>query len=96
MIIENESFESVDDPLNAHRAAGCETTLVPDIPRIIEDDNVIIPPGQGKTRVSVFNDDHCEKLSFPYLFPTRKFAYKVKREISLSPVKYFNQQQSLA
>ena len=91
MIVENESFESADDPLNAHRAAGYETTLVPEIPRIIEDDNVIMAPGQIKTPVSVLNDDHCDELAFPYLFPTGKFGYKVKREIPLSPVKYFNQ-----
>ena len=91
LIVENESFESVDDPLNAHRAAGYETTLVPEIPRIIEDDNVIMAPGQIKTPVSVLNDDHCDELAFPYLFPTGKFGYKVKREIPLSPVKYFNQ-----
>ena len=30
-IVKNESFESVDDPLNAHRAAGHETTLAPEI-----------------------------------------------------------------
>ena len=57
-IVKNEIFESVDDPLNAHRDAGYETTPVPEIPRIIEDDNVIMAPGQGKTPVSVLNDDH--------------------------------------
>ena len=57
-IVENESFVSVDGPLNAHRAAVYETTLVPEIPRIIEDDNVIMAPGQGKTPVSVLNDVH--------------------------------------
>ena len=81
----------MDDPLNAHRAAGYETTLVPEIPRIIEDDNVIMVPGQGKTPVSILNDDHCEELAFPYLFPTGNFGYKVKCEVLLSPVKYFNQ-----
>ena len=90
-IVENESFESVDDPLNAHRAGGYETTLVPEIRRITEDDNVIMAPDQGKTPVSVLNDDHCEELAFPYLFSTGKFGYKVKREIPLSPVRYFNQ-----
>ena len=81
----------MDDPLNAHRVAGSETTFVPNIPRITEDDNVIMPPGQGKTPVSVLNDDHCEKLAFPYLFPTGNLGYKVKRELPLSRVKYFNQ-----
>ena len=83
MIVENESFESVDDPLNAHRAAGYETTLIPEIPIIIEDVNVIMVPGLGKTPVSVLNDDHCEELAFPYLFLTGKFGYKVKHEMPL-------------
>ena len=89
-VVENESFESVDDPLNAHRAAGYETTLVPEIPRITEEDNVIMAPVQDKTSFSIMNDDHCEELAFPCLFPTGRFSYKVKREVSLSPVKYFN------
>ena len=79
------------NPLNGHRAAGYETTLVPEITWIIEDDNVIMAPGQGKTPMSVLNDDHCEELAFPYLFSTGKFGYKVKHESTLSPIKYFNQ-----
>ena len=82
-VVENESFESVDDALNAHWAAGYETTLVPEIPRIIEDDNVIMAPGQGKSPVSILIDDQCEELAFPYLFPTGRFGYKVKREVPL-------------
>ena len=90
-IVENESFESVDDPLNAHRAAGYQTILVPEIPRVTEDDNLIMTPGQGKNPVSVLNHDYCEKLEFSYLLLTGKFGYKVKREMLLSPVKCFNQ-----
>ena len=70
-IVENESFESVDDPLNAYRAAAYGATLAPGVPRITEDDNVIIAPGQSKT----------EELASPYLFSTGKFGYKVKREV---------------
>ena len=69
-IVHNESFESVDDPLNAHRPAGYGTTPVPEIPRTINDDNVIMAPGQGKTPVSILNDNHCEELTFLYLFET--------------------------
>ena len=57
----------------------------------LEDDNVVMVPDQGKTLISILNDDHYEELVFPYLFPTGKFGYKVKREVPLSPVKYFNQ-----
>ena len=35
-IVGNESFESVDDPLNAHRAAGYATTFNTENPRISE------------------------------------------------------------
>ena len=81
----------MDDPLNLHRAAANETTLIPEIPGIIDEDNITIAPGQGKTPLSILHDDYCEKLAFPYLFPTEKFGYKLKREVPLSPVKYFNQ-----
>ncbi|XP_057316777.1 uncharacterized protein LOC130657796 [Hydractinia symbiolongicarpus] len=37
------------------------------------------------------NDQFCEELAHPYLFPTGKFGYKVERDIKLSPTKYFNQ-----
>ena len=36
-------------------------------------------------------DEKCEELAHPFLFPTGKFGYRVKRDIKLSPVKYFNQ-----
>ena len=39
----------------------------------MENDNVTMAQGQGKTPVSVLNDVHCEELAFPYLFPTGKF-----------------------
>ena len=81
----------MDDPLNLHRVAANETTLISEIPGIIDEDNITIAPGQGKTLLSIVRDDYCEELAFPYLLPTGKFGYKVKREVSFSPVKYFNQ-----
>ena len=45
--IETE-FASVEDPLNMHRTASNETTLVSDILNIINEEDVIIAPGQGK------------------------------------------------
>ena len=38
-------FALVEDPLNMHRTASNEISLVSDIPNIINDENVIIPPG---------------------------------------------------
>ena len=73
------------------RAAGYKTTLVSQVPRIIEDDNVIMAPGPGKTPVSELNHGHCEELAFPYLLLTGTFGYKVKLGIPLSHAKCFNQ-----
>ena len=44
-------FASVEDPLNIHRTASYETTLVSEIPNIINDKNVIIASGQGKKQL---------------------------------------------
>ena len=41
-------FASVEDTLNMHRTASNETTLVSDIPNIINEEDVIIAPEQGK------------------------------------------------
>ena len=48
-IISNETeHDSVEDPLSMHRTASNETALVSEISYIINDENVIIAPGQGK------------------------------------------------
>ena len=65
--------------------------MVYEIPNIVENENLIVAPCQGKTPVAIANDEFCEELAFPYLFPSGKFGYKVKRESALFPVKYFNQ-----
>ena len=33
----------------------------------------------------------CEELGHPHLFLYGKFAFQIKRQIPLSPIKYFNQ-----
>ena len=45
---ETSEFASVEDPLNMHRTAINETTLVSQIPNMINEENVIIAPGQEK------------------------------------------------
>ena len=42
-------FASLEDPLNIHRIASNETTLVSEILNIINDENVTTTPRQGKT-----------------------------------------------
>ena len=50
-IISNETeYGSVDDPLSNHTNGSNETTLVSEIPCIINDENVIIAPGQRKAQ----------------------------------------------
>ena len=68
---------SVEDPLSMHRTGSNETTLVLEIPSIINDENVIIAPGQGKKTVSVSisNNEFWEEQAFPYLFLKGKFGY---------------------
>ena len=83
-------FASVEDPLNMHRNATYETTLVFEIPSIISDENVIIATGQGEKPVSVLSDEFCEKQTFAYLFAEGKFGYNAPRDIPLSPDRYFN------
>ena len=43
-----KEYASVEDPLNMHRTASNETNLVSEIPNIINEENVIAAPGQGK------------------------------------------------
>ena len=75
-----------------HSSSAAETRLVSTCPQInVNSEFIDIAPGKEKLPKSVLNDEHCEKLSFPHLFPTGKFGYKVRRKMPLSPVKYFNQ-----
>ena len=39
----------------------------------------------------ILQDDYCEEMAYPHLFPTDKFGYKVKRKFHLTHSKYFNQ-----
>ena len=41
-----------------HRTVSHETTLVSEIPNIINEGDVIIAPGQGKKPVSILNDEY--------------------------------------
>lgn len=43
----------------------------------------------GKTLFSILNDEYYEELIFQYSFSTGKFGFRVKWEVSISPVKWF-------
>ena len=91
-IISNETeYGSVEDPLSTHTTGSNETALFPEIPSIINDENVIVAPGQGKKPVSILNDEFREEQAFSYLYPKGKFVYKAPRDIPISPARYFNQ-----
>ena len=49
-----------------------------------------IAPGEGKHPVHFVQDQHCEELAFPVLFPMGRFGYQVERRVKLSPTTYFN------
>ena len=76
-VISNETeYGLVEDLLSMHSTGSNETVLVSEIPSIINDENVIIAPGQGKKPVSILSDEFCEEQAFPYLLPKGKFGYK--------------------
>ena len=74
-----------------HRDGSNETAPVSEIPYIINDENVIIAPGQGKIPISILNDEFFEEHACPYLLAKGKFGYEAPRDIPVSPAQYFNQ-----
>ena len=85
------SFVSIEDPRNMHRTASHETTLVSEIPNIINVGNVIIAPRQGKKSVSISSNEFCEEQAFPYLLPKGKFRYNASQDIPIKSDRYINQ-----
>ena len=73
-----------------HRTASIETTLISDIPIIIDEKNFIIAPGQGKNSVLILSDELCKEQAFPYVLPKGKFRYNAPRDIPIRPARYFN------
>ena len=67
-------FALVEHLLNMQRTASNETTLVSEIPNIINGENTIIAPGQVKTSVSILSDEFCIEQVFCYLLPMSKFG----------------------
>ena len=61
-------YTLVEDLKNIHRSKSCETTSVAQIPKLINQRNVIIASGQ----VSILSDKFSEEQAFPYLLPMDK------------------------
>ena len=56
--VSNETeYSSVKDPLSMRRTGSNETALISEIPHIINDENVVIAPWQGKRQASILNDE---------------------------------------
>ena len=73
--------DSVEVPLNTHRATINETTLVSNILNIVSNENIIIALGQGNRTVLLLMDRLCEKQAFPYLLPMGKLGYNSPRDV---------------
>ena len=84
----DENLETTPNHLDSFRCPAVESCT---LPLTANDDLFEIAPGENKTPNSILRDEFCEELAFPNLFPSGKFGYKAKRDIPLSPVKYFNQ-----
>ena len=84
-------YGSTKSSLTKHRTGSNETTFASKIPNIINDENGVIVPWQGKNPVSILSDECCEEQAFPYLIPKGKFDYKAPRDVSIRPTRYFNQ-----
>ena len=52
---------------------------------------ISIAPGENRKSVPIFKDVYCEGFAHPNLFLTGRFGYKSRRDVPLSPAKYFNQ-----
>ena len=70
-----------------HRTASNETTLISEIPNIINEEKITIAPGQRKKPVSILSDEFCEEQAFPYLLPTGKFGSNAPQDIQASPAR---------
>ena len=74
----SDCLEEDQNPLDFHGFNSQETIMISNSPTSEE---LKIAPGEGKQQRSILNDNFCEELVFPYLFPKEKFGYEVEKEI---------------
>ena len=84
-------LEETENPLDEYRAGANESSLTSIVPHQINENDITLAPGEGKSPISMITDENCEELSFPHLFPSGKFGFKVDRHEKLTPTRYFNQ-----
>ena len=67
-----------------------ETTLIFEIPNVMNEEILIITPGQGMIPVSIISNGCCEEKVLPHLFPACKIVYYAPLYIPISLVWYFS------
>ena len=65
------------NPLDFHRFNSQKTIMISNSPTSVE---LSTAPSEGKQQRSILNDNFCEELAFPCLFPNEKFGYKLKEK----------------
>ena len=84
-------LEEAENPLDKYRAGANESSLTSIVPHQINENDITLAPGEGKSPISMITDEKCEELSFLHLFPSGKFGFNVDRDKKLTPSQYFNQ-----
>ena len=61
-----------------------------EITNTINEEYLIIAPGQRKILVSILHDKVCEEHAFPSLLPMSEFGFNAPRDIRISLARYFD------
>ena len=59
-------------------------------------EDISIATGEDTEPMSILMDEKCEELAHPFLFPTGKFGYKVKQDLSVMLQLNLNSQLNIA
>ena len=83
-----QNTDTDENPLDIYKCASRETAL---INTSYENEFISIAPGGGFVPALFSHGLFCEGLSHLHVFPYDKSGFQIKRQIPLSPTKYFNQ-----
>ena len=84
--LRGENTDSDENPLDLYKCASNETVS---INTSHENGFISIAPGENSVPVTFSHDLFCGELRHPHLY--RKLGFQIKRQISISTTKYFNQ-----
>ena len=93
VVVEHQGSEHLQESENLliyFRTPSLETTTTREVLSPYDSSKTKTVQSERKKPISILNDLYCEEMAHLYLFPTRKYRYKIKRDISLSPRKYSN------